>query len=179
MSSHTGSEVKADRLDGSACSLAGCIALAAAAMAPALAVVLNAPAAAPSAGGALPLAFLIAFVASLLVGNTVATFARRLPPSAGSFYGFAAHGLGPAGGFAAGWLLAFGYAAFAPGLFTALGHFSSAYVRSRFGVDVPWWGLSLAGFTVVTAVALRAPALRCERNWSCWVWRWRSSSCSP
>src|SRR6476620_4596498 len=84
-------------LDGSACSAAGCAALAAASMAPALAVVLNAPAAAPAAGGALPLAFLVALAACLLVGHTVATFARRLPPSAGSFYGFAAHGLGPAG----------------------------------------------------------------------------------
>src|SRR5262245_29057785 len=100
-------------------------------MAPALAVVLNAPAAAPAAGGALPLVFLIAFVASLLVGNTVATFARLLPPSAGSFYGFASRGLGPAGGFAAGWLLAFGYAAFAPGLFTALGDFAAGYARAR------------------------------------------------
>src|SRR5262245_41526273 len=102
----------ATALDGRACSLAGCVALAAAAMGPALAVVLNAPAAAPAAGGALPLAFLVALLASLLVGNTVATFARLSPPSAGSFYGFAALGLGPAGGFAAGWLLAFGYAAF-------------------------------------------------------------------
>src|SRR3954468_11178769 len=107
------------RLKGNACSLAGCVALAAAAMAPALAVVLNAPAAAPAAGAALPLAFLLAFLASLLVGNTVVSFARRLPPSAGSFYAYSASGLGRAGGFVTGWLLAFGYAAMAPGLFTA------------------------------------------------------------
>src|SRR5436190_6686062 len=88
-----------------ACSLAGGIALAAAAMAPALAVVLNAPAAAPAAGGALPLSFLLAFLVCLLVGNTVVRFARRLPPSAGSFYSYNARGLGAAGGFVTGWLL--------------------------------------------------------------------------
>src|SRR3954468_9885792 len=118
------------RLKGNACSLAGCVALAAAAMAPALAVVLNAPAAAPAAGGALPLSFLLAFVVSLLVGNTVITFARRLPPSAGSFYTYNSRGLGTAGGFVTGWLLVFGYAILAPGLFTALGNFAAAYVRT-------------------------------------------------
>src|SRR5437868_2401930 len=91
-----------------ACSLPGGIALAAAAMAPALAVVLNAPAAAPAAGAALPLSFLLAFGVCALVGNTVISFARRLPPSAGSFYAYNSRGLGTLGGFGTGWLLAFG-----------------------------------------------------------------------
>ena len=55
------------------------IALAAAAMAPVLAVVLNAPAAAPQAGSALPLSFLLAFIACLLTGNTVVQFSKLLP----------------------------------------------------------------------------------------------------
>src|SRR6202790_3376823 len=79
------------------------IALSAAAMAPVLAVVLNAPAAVPAAGAALPLSFLIAFIAAALVGNTVVQFARRFP-TAGSFYTFNTKGLGPAGGFYTGWL---------------------------------------------------------------------------
>ena len=76
-------DTSAPTLQQNACSLPGGIALAAAAMAPALAVVLNAPAAAPSAGGALPLSFLLAFVVCLLVGNTVVTFVvqhERLSP---------------------------------------------------------------------------------------------------
>ena len=52
------------------------IALAAAAMAPVLAVVLNAPAAAPQAGLALPLSFLVAFIACLFIGNNVVQFSR-------------------------------------------------------------------------------------------------------
>src|SRR3954471_23492557 len=94
------------------------IALAAAAMAPVLAVVLNAPAAGPVAGAALPLSFLLAFIACLFVGNTVVQFARRLP-SAGSFYTFNSQGLGPAAGFFTGWLFSMGYALLAPGLFSA------------------------------------------------------------
>src|ERR1700739_430184 len=69
------------------------IALAAAALAPVLAVVRTPPAAGPVAGAALPLSFLLAFVACLLVGNTVIQFARKLP-SAGSFYTFHSYGLG-------------------------------------------------------------------------------------
>src|SRR3954468_24007787 len=95
------------------------IALAAAAMSPVLAVVLNAPAAGPVAGAALPLSFLLAFVACLLVGNTVVQFARKLP-SSGSFYTFNSHGLGNTAGFFTGWLFWIGYAILAPGLFTAL-----------------------------------------------------------
>jgi amino acid transporter len=137
-----------------AVSLAGCIALAAAAMAPALAVLLNAPAAAPAAGGALPLAFLLAFLVCLLTGNTVIHFARQLPPSAGSFYAYNCQGLGKTGGFFTGWLFALGYAILAPGLFTALGDFSSAYVRATLGVAVPWWLFSLAGLTLVLILSL-------------------------
>src|ERR1700749_746631 len=48
-----------------------------AAMAPVLAVVLNAPAAVPAAGAAIPLSFVLAFIAAALVGNTVVQFARE------------------------------------------------------------------------------------------------------
>jgi amino acid transporter len=143
-------------LRSNACSLAGGIALAAAAMAPALAVVLNAPAAAPAAGGSLPLSFLLAFLVCLLVGNTVVSFARRLPPSAGSFYAYNSRGLGAPGGFFTGWLLAFGYAILAPGLFTAFGDFAAAYARTGLGVEAPWWCFSLAGLALVTGLSLRS-----------------------
>ena len=112
------------------------IALAAAAMAPVLAVVLNAPAAGPVAGAALPLSFLLAFIACLFVGNTVVQFARRLP-SAGSFYTFNTAGLGPGAGFFTGWLFWIGYAVLAPGLFGAFGAFVHDYFLATFDADVP------------------------------------------
>jgi amino acid transporter len=131
------------------------IALAAAAMAPVLAVVLNAPAAGPVAGAALPLSFLLAFIACLLVGNTVVQFSRRLP-SAGSFYTFNSQGLGPAAGFFTGWLFWIGYAVLAPGLFSAFGSFVHDYVAATFNSDVPWWIFSLAAMAIVFGLSVRS-----------------------
>ena len=131
------------------------IALAAAAMAPVIAVVLNAPAAAPVAGAAVPLAFLIAFVSCLFMGNTVVQFARR-PPSAGSFYTFNSVGLGPTAGFSTGWLFWIGYAMLAPGLMTALGAFASDYVSTTFGANVPWPIFSAAALAIVVGLSIRS-----------------------
>ena len=131
------------------------IALAAAAMAPVLAVVLNAPAAAPEAGMALPLSFLVAFVACLFIGNNVVQFSRKLP-SAGSFYTFNTYGLGRTAGFFTGWLFAIGYGILAPGLFDAFGSFLHDYLLSTFNSNVPWWLCSLFGLAMVLGLSLRS-----------------------
>src|SRR5215471_18757567 len=131
------------------------IAMAAAAMAPVLAVVLNAPAAAPSAGAALPLSFLVAFVSCLFVGNTVVQFSRKIH-SAGSFYAFNSLALGSGAGFFTGWMFWIGYAVLAPGLFTALGAFTHDYMQSSFNVNVPWWAFSLVGMTFVFVLSIRS-----------------------
>ncbi|MDQ2754972.1 MAG: APC family permease [Actinomycetota bacterium] len=143
------------RLQSGVLTIPNAIALSAAAMAPVLAVVLNAPAAASAAGGALPLSFLIAFIAAALVGNTVVQFARRLP-SAGSFYTFNSQGLGPAAGFFTGWLFWIGYAVLAPGLFSAFGAFVQDYIASTFGVEIQWWLFSLAAMALILGLSLRS-----------------------
>ncbi|HLX55902.1 MAG TPA: APC family permease [Ktedonobacteraceae bacterium] len=146
---------KVQRLEKNVLTVPNGIALAAAAMAPVIAVVLNAPAAGPSAGAALPLSFLLAFIACLLVGNSVIQFARKLP-SAGSFYTFNTYGLGKTAGFFTGWLFVIGYAILAPGLFTALGAFAQDYVTRVFGANVPWWIFSLVGMAIVFALSIRS-----------------------
>ncbi|MGC8481373.1 MAG: APC family permease, partial [Acidimicrobiales bacterium] len=143
------------RLEKGVLSIPNAIALSAAAMAPVLAVVLNAPAAGPEAGAALPLSFLVAFVACLLVGNTVVQFARRLP-SAGSFYTFNSAGLGSGAGFYTGWLFWIGYAVLAPGLFTAFGSFVHDYFVSTFNTNVPWWIFSLFGMAIILGLSIRS-----------------------
>jgi len=102
-----------------------------------------------------PLAFLIAFVSCLFMGNTVVQFARRLP-SAGSFYTFNSAGLGPHAGFATGWLFWIGYAMLAPGLMTAVGAFSADYVNGTFGLDVPWPVFSAAALAIVVGLSIRS-----------------------
>src|SRR6476620_9146077 len=112
-------------------------------------------AAAAAAGAALPLSFLIAFIAAALVGNTVVQFSKQLP-SAGSFYTFNSQGLGPVAGFFTGWLFWIGYAVLAPGLFGAFGAFVHDYVLSTFHGDVPWWIFSLAAMVIVFGLSARS-----------------------
>lgn len=155
MGSSPGTSQQVHRLEKNVLSVPNGIALAAAAMAPVIAVVLNAPAAGPVAGAALPLSFLLAFIACLFVGNSVVQFARRLP-SAGSFYTFNSHGLGKTAGFFTGWLFWIGYAILSPGLFTALGAFAHDYVASTFNADVPWWVFSLVCMSIVVGLSVRS-----------------------
>lgn len=155
MGSSPGTSQQVHRLEKNVLSVPNGIALAAAAMAPVIAVVLNAPAAGPVAGAALPLSFLLAFIACLFVGNSVVQFARRLP-SAGSFYTFNSHGLGKTAGFFTGWLFWIGYAILSPGLFTALGAFAHDYVVSTFNADVPWWVFSLVCMAIVVGLSIRS-----------------------
>src|SRR6202050_1627779 len=71
-------------------------------MAPAGAVALSIAAGASYAGGALPLAVLLALVACLLVATSIGQLAKHLP-SAGSIYPYPAEAIHPALGFLVGW----------------------------------------------------------------------------
>jgi amino acid transporter len=135
--------------------LPNCVALSAAVMAPVIAVILNAPAAAPNAGAALPLSFIVSFVAIAFVANSVIQFTRRLP-SSGSFYTFCSHGLGSGAGFFTGWLYFAAFICFAIGLFTANGAFFHDYMQSEWSVNVPWWVASLVAIGLVFMLSLRS-----------------------
>jgi amino acid transporter len=143
------------RLQKGILSLPNCIALSAAVMAPVIAVILNAPAAAPNGGGALALAFVVAFVAIAFVANSVIQFSRRLPTS-GSFYTFVSHGLGGGAGFFTGWLYFAAFIMFAIGLFTANGAFFHDYLQSEWSTNVPWWVLSLILMALVFGFSIRS-----------------------
>jgi amino acid transporter len=138
-------------------SLQNCLALSAAVMAPVLAVILNAPAGGSDAGAALPLAFLLAFIAALFVGNTVIEFARKLS-SAGSFYTFCSRALGSAAGFFTGWLYAGAFVLFTIGLFTANGAFLHSYIQTTFHTNVSWILLGL--ILIVAVVVLSVLSIR-------------------
>ncbi len=143
------------RLKAGQLSLPNCVALSAAVMAPVIAVILNAPAAAANGQGALPLAFLLAFVGTGFVAVTVVQFARRLP-SAGLFYNYVSHALGGGAGFYTGWLYFAAYVLLAIGLFTANGAFLQNYMQSEWSVNVNWWILSLIEMGLVFVLSLRS-----------------------
>jgi len=148
-------EEHGERLQKGQLSLRNCVALSAAVMAPVIAVILNAPAAAGNGGAALPLAFLVAFIAIAFVAVSVIEFSRRLPTS-GSFYTFVSHGLGGGAGFFTGWLYFAAFIMFAIGLFTANGAFFHDYLQSEWSANVPWWVLSLILMALVFALSIRS-----------------------
>jgi amino acid transporter len=86
-------------------SLADAIAQSVTFMAPAVSAAFISCLAAIKAGGATPLAFLLAMVGCLLIGGVVSGFAVSLP-SAGSLYTYTVNGLGSFWGFVVGWTYA-------------------------------------------------------------------------
>src|SRR6202790_2620509 len=143
------------RLEKNVLSVWNCIALSVAVMGPVLAVVLNAPAAGPSTGAAMPLAFLVALIVIIFVGNTVVQFSRVLP-SAGSFYTFTARGLGGEAGFFTGWMFFGASALLMPGLFTAVAAFAHDYVKTTFNAEIPWWIYAFVFMAIVLVLSVRS-----------------------
>src|SRR5579859_7521143 len=101
-------------------------------MAPAGAVALSIAAGATYAGGALPLAVLLALVASLLVASSIGQLAKHLP-SAGSIYTYPAEGVHPALGFLVGWGYGLVEALIGPIGSVLLGYLVASVTQSEFG----------------------------------------------
>lgn len=146
MSTRSGGRLRRDTL-----SVVGSAAMAMAFMGPATSVAFNTQPAAKGAGGALPLSLLLALVACLLVANTIACFARKLP-TAGFVYTFNTHGFGPSGGFLSGWLVTLGYGMVGPMLFAAFGEFGAQFLTDVFGWHVPWWVVTVVCVAVVWGI---------------------------
>lgn len=128
---------KPQSLKKNSLSVVGSVAMCMAFMGPATSVAFNTQPAASGAGSALPLSIALALVACLLVGNTIAAFARKIPTS-GFAYSYNTRGFGPSGGFLSGWLLLLAYGMLAPMLLSAIGSFSSTFLDDQFGIHIPW-----------------------------------------
>ena len=128
------------------------VAFGASTIAPAGAVVAGMVVMVSYAGFASPLVILIAFIASLCCASSIAEFARRVP-SAGSLYTFNSRGLGPAGGFLTGWMMAFAYALYVPAGIALTSVYMSLLVQDTTNIHLQSWLLFVV---VLTAVALVA-----------------------
>lgn len=125
-------------------------------MAPAAAVTASIPAGAGFAGGSLPLAVILALVASLLCASCVGELAARLP-SSGSLATYAARGLHPAIGFLVGWGYAMAAALIAPLVLLQLGFTTAGTIHSEWWSGYPadlWWPWTIAGAALVLAACL-------------------------
>jgi amino acid transporter len=106
------------------------------------------------AGRSAPLTYLAAFVVCLFIAVPMTGLARHLP-SAGGFYTYVSHGIGPRWGFITGWL----YAIMVTIVPAALAAFTGAVLHdelnSKYGFGVPWWLYALAILGVCFACAYR------------------------
>jgi amino acid transporter len=101
-------------------------------MAPAGAVALSIAAGATYAGGALPLAVLLALIACLLVAVSIGQLAKHLP-SAGGIYTYPAEAIHPALGFLVGWGYALVEALIGPITMILFGYLVGSIAHSEFG----------------------------------------------
>ncbi len=119
-------------------------------MAPGAAIAASIPAGASFAGGALPLAVLVALVACLFTALAIGELARHLP-SAGSVGTYTAQGLHPGVGFLVGWGYVFVELLVPPLLFLQLGFTTAATLHDeshRFSAGL-WWPWALIGAVIV------------------------------
>jgi amino acid transporter len=124
-------------------------------MAPGAAIAASIPAGAAFAGGSLPLAVILALVASLLCASCVGELACRIP-SAGSLATYAAKGLHPSVGFLVGWGYAFAALLLPPLVLIQLG-FTVAPTIHTYWAAYPatlWWPWALLGTAIICLAGL-------------------------
>jgi amino acid transporter len=118
-------------------------------MAPAAAVAFSIIFAVTYAGGATPLAVILALVACLTVAISIGQLARHLP-SAGGLYTFSARGLHPAVGFFVAWGFMLAEPLVAPLLYLIFGNVIAVFLNNHFGTPLWLWApfAAIAGFGV-------------------------------
>jgi amino acid transporter len=116
--------------------------------------------AATKAGGATPLAYLLATIGALAIGKLVAEFSK-VTASAGSLYTYTANGWSKTAGFVLGWMYTIGFVFAGAAIFAGFGFFSSLFVQAVTDSDtfVPWWIFTIGALVVVLALSMFHVAL--------------------
>jgi amino acid transporter len=104
-------------------------------MAPAGAVAFSLGAGIAFTGGALPLAVVFALVVCMLVALNIGSMAKKLP-SAGGYFTYVTHGLGPQVGWLTGWLFTWTYMLFIPLTLLVLGPVTDSFLSSTFHLSL-------------------------------------------
>jgi amino acid transporter len=108
-------------------------------MAPAIATALSIPLGISYAGGAAPLAVILALVACLFAANSIGQLSKHLP-SAGSFYTFVSHGIHPQAGFLVAWGFLLGVIVGGPFLALQMGFVVAGTLNQEWGwSNDTWW----------------------------------------
>jgi amino acid transporter len=124
-------------------------------MAPAIATALSIPLGISYAGGAAPLAVILALVASLIAANSIGQLSKHLP-SAGSFYTFVSHGIHPKAGFLVAWGFLLGVIVGGPFLALQMGFVVAGTLNAEWGwSDNTWWIWTVLVCLLVFALGYR------------------------
>src|SRR4030088_1774466 len=126
-------------------------------MAPAAAVAFSIIFAVTYAGGATPLAVVLALVACLLVAISIGQLARHMP-SAGGLYTYAARGIHPIAGFFVAWGFMLAEPIVAPLLYLIFGNVIAVFLQNHFNTPMWLWApfAAAAGIGVWVLVYRRA-----------------------
>jgi amino acid transporter len=89
------------------------------------------------AGITAPLAYVVAVILVLMLGNTLIQFSRQLP-SAGGYYTYVSRALGPRAGFLTSWMFIL-YSPMAGGVVCGFfGFIVAGELKAAYGIDLPW-----------------------------------------
>jgi hypothetical protein len=129
-------------------------------MAPAGAVALSIAVGATYAGGALPLAVLLALVACMLVASSIGQLAKHLP-SAGSVYTYPAEAIHPSVGFLVGWGYSLVEALIGPLTMVIFGYLIASVTQSEFNwpFTATWVAFMIAAALVIALLNFRGVQL--------------------
>jgi amino acid transporter len=121
-------------------------------MAPGAAIAASIPFGAGFAGGGLPLAVVVALVASLFTAWAISQLAKEIP-AAGSLATYAARGIHPGAGFLVAWAYVMVGWLVAPLVLLQLGFTTAATLTTEFNWPANlWWPWSILGMLIVFAV---------------------------
>lgn len=109
--------------------------------------------AAVTAGGAVPLAYVIAGAGSLCLASVIVRFTRRIA-HAGGLYAYTIRGLGPQLGFLAGWMYAIAFAIGISFVLIISADFLSVVLAANTSVHLGWFPLYCILAAVMLVIAL-------------------------
>ena len=108
------------------------------------------------AGVTAPLAYIIAVVVVLMLGNTLVQFSKHLP-SAGGYYTYVSRALGPRWGFITSWM----YILYSPlsggAIYGFFGFILAGELKSNYNINLPWlwWALIIVGAPLIAFLQYR------------------------
>jgi amino acid transporter len=124
-------------------------------MAPAIATALSIPLGISYAGGAIPLAVILALIACLIAANSIGELSKHLP-SAGSFYTFVSHGIHPKVGFLVAWAFLLGVIVGGPFLALQMGFVVAGTLNQEWGWSNDlWWIWTILVCLLIFALGYR------------------------